>query len=355
LLKADATILKPLPKEGWWQMNFYRWLFVGLLAAPGSPPVDASAQGLTGALVGIVKDAEGGVIPGARVRVVSPALIGGERQTTSSDRGQWRLQVLPPGEYVLNVELAPRFAVYQQDAIRVGGGETIELMVVLQLAGIAESVVVQGNAELIPRTSGMETRFGPDFIRLGPTRRYSMFSLINNAPGVSPTSPSSGSVNTVSVFGSAVNENAFLIDGTNFTCPCQGVSRAEPIMDVIQELHVQSIGASVEFGNLQGGVFNVVTKQGGARFAAEASYYAQTSSLTAQPIVLPVRAGTQPTSGYERDRYRDFTASVGGPVKADRLWFFGAFQYLRDYDSQPGADPAFPRRYEQNKIFGKLN
>ena len=42
-------------------------------------------------------------------------------------------------------------------------------------------------------------------------------------------------------------------------------------------------------------------------------------------------------------------------MKRDRLWFFGAYQYLRDYDSQPGADPAFPRRYEQNKIFGKLN
>ena len=94
-----------------------------------------------------------------------------------------------------------------------------------------------------------------------------MFDLIRSTPGVSPTSPGSGTVNTVSVFGSAVNENTFLIDGTNFTCPCQGVSRAEPIVDVIQELHVQSMGASVEYGNLQGGVFNVITKQGGARLA----------------------------------------------------------------------------------------
>src|SRR4029453_14641691 len=99
-----------------------------------------------------------------------------------------------------------------------------------------------------------------------PTRRFSMFDFIRSTPGVSPTSPSSGTVNTVSVFGSAVNENMFLIDGPSFTCPCQGVSRAEPIVDVIQELHGQSMGASVEFGNVQGGVFNVVTKQGGARF-----------------------------------------------------------------------------------------
>jgi hypothetical protein len=330
-------------------------LAVMVLAALAFLPVEADAQGLTGALVGTVKDAGGGVMPGALVRVTSPALIGGARQTMSSDRGQWRLPILPPGDYELTIDLSPRFAVYRRSAIRIGAGETVELTAVLQVAGIVESVTVQANADMNPRTSGMESRFGRDFIRLVPTRRYSMFSLINNTPGVSPTSPASGAINTVSVFGSAVNENAFLIDGTNFTCPCQGVSRAEPIMDVIEELHVQSMGASVEFGNLQGGVFNVVTKQGGARFAGEASYYAQMSGLTAQPIVLPVRAGTQPSSGYERVRYRDLTASVGGPVKRDRLWFFAAYQYLRDYDSQPGVDPASPRRYEQNKVFAKLN
>jgi hypothetical protein len=146
----------------------------------------------------------------------------------------------------------------------------------------------------------------------------------------------------------------FLIDGTNFTCPCQGVSRSEPIVDVIQELHVQSMGASVEYGNVQGGVINVVTKQGGPRLAAESSYYAQPSIFTAQPVTLPVSRGTQPSSGYERVRYRDFTTSLGGPVKRNRAWFFGAYQYLRDFDSQPGADPAFPRKYEQNKFFGKL-
>jgi outer membrane cobalamin receptor len=157
-----------------------------------------------------------------------------------------------------------------------------------------------------------------------------MFDLIRSTPGVSPTSPGSGTVNTVSVFGSAVNENTFLIDGTNFTCPCQGVSRSEPIVDVIQELHVQSMGASVEYGNLQGGVFNVITKQGGARLAAKASYYGQPASLTAQPVVVAIPRGTQASSGYERVGYRDLTASLGGPVKRDRLWFFGAYQYLRD-------------------------
>jgi hypothetical protein len=314
--------------------------------------IEAHAQSLSGALTGTVKDSQGGVLGGAVVRITSPALMGGERQDVSNEKGQWRFPVLPSGEYVLNVEATPKFAPFRREGLTIGAGDTLELAIVLQLAGVSVSVDVEASA-LNSRATGLETRFGQDYIRTVPTRRYSMFDLIRSTPGVSPSSPSSGTVNTVSVFGSAVNENAFLIDGTNFTCPCQGVSRAEPIVDVIQELHVQSMGASVEFGNIQGGVFNVVTKQGGARFAGQASYYGQPASLTAQPIILPVTGGSP--SGYERVKYQDLTGSVGGPVKRDRLWFFGAIQYLRDYDSQPGVDPTKPRKYEQNKFFGKLN
>jgi hypothetical protein len=337
-------------------MNTWHRLSVAVLLAfafLSHAPIVANAQGLTGSLTGTVKDQQGGVLRGAVIRVTSTALMTGMEQTTSNDRGQWRFPVLPPGQYVLTIELAPKFAA-SEEQLSIGAGQSLERSVVLQLAGFSEAVNVEANSGIDSLTSGLETRRGQDFMRSIPTRRNSMFSVINTVPGISPTSPSSGSVNTISVFGSAVNENAFLIDGTNFTCPCQGVSRAEPIVDVIQEVFVQSMGASVEFGNIQGGVFNVVTKQGGARFTGEASYYGQSSGLTAQPIVLPVPRGSQPTSGYERVTYRDFTASVGGPVKRDRLWFFSAYQYLRDSDSQPGADPAHPRAYEQNKIFGKL-
>ena len=93
-----------------------------------------------------------------------------------------------------------------------------------------------------------------------------MFDFIRAAPGVSPTSPASGTTTTVSAFGSGTNENLFLIDGTNFTCPCSGVARSEPGVDFIQEVQVQSVGASAEFGNIQGAVINVVTRQGGERF-----------------------------------------------------------------------------------------
>ena len=187
----------------------------------------AGAQVLTGALVGTVKDDQGGVVPGAIVRLTSPALIGGPAIVTSNERGQLRFAILPPGPYVLDVELQG-FASYHEEDIRIGAGATIERTVLLKLAGLAESVVVEGSGSRIEaRGSGFETRFGPESLTTIPTRRYSMFDFLRAAPGVSPTSPSSGSVNTLSTFGSGGNENLFLIDGTNFTCPCAGVSRAE--------------------------------------------------------------------------------------------------------------------------------
>ena len=157
----------------------------------------------------------------------------------------------------------------------------------------------------------------------------------------------------MSALGSGVNENAFLLDGTNFTCPCSGGAVAEPGIDVIQEVQVQTVGASAEFGNIQGAVFNVVTKQGSNAFQFDA-LCSQSAGLTGQPIVLPVQRGTQPESGYERARYHDFATNLGGPVVRNRAWFFAGYQYLRDYDSQPGTDPAFPRQYEQDKLLGKL-
>ena len=250
-------------------------------------PRIAVAQGLTGALVGTVKDAEGGVLPGAVVRVSSPALIGGPTTLTTNDKGQLRFAALPPGPYALDITM-PGFATYHEEDISIGAGATIERTAVLKLAGVAESVVVEGAGSRIEaRNPGFGTRFGPEDLGAIPTRRASMVDAIRAVPGISPTSPSSGNTSsgtttTVSAFGSGTNENQFLIDGTNFTCPCNGIARSEPGVDFIQEIQVQSVGASAEFGNVQGAVINVVTRQGSERFLYDASYYAQTAGLTSR-------------------------------------------------------------------------
>jgi hypothetical protein len=66
--------------------------------------VAAAAQPLAGTLIGTVKDAQGGVLPGVVVRVSSPALIGGSQTVRTNEKGQLRFPALTPGEYVLDIE-----------------------------------------------------------------------------------------------------------------------------------------------------------------------------------------------------------------------------------------------------------
>ena len=129
---------------------------------------------------------------------------------------------------------------------------------------------------------------------------------MKTAPGISPTSPAGSNV-LVSALGSGVDQNQFLIDGTNVTATGNGVARADPGIDFIQELQIQSVGASVEYGNVQGAVVNVITKSGGDRFLSDTSYYSQFAALTSQPAAAPVQGAVE--TGYERDKYRDFTSS----------------------------------------------
>lgn len=327
-------------------------LLVSLLCVAGAAAVPA--QSLTGTLLGTVTDAQGAVVRDARVRLESHALIGGPLTRVTDAEGRLRFPALPPGRYLMHVE-RPGFTPYLAEGLTIGAGETIEHMVRLEVAGVSLSTIVDATASRIEmRDPGFSTRFGLEDLETIPTRRASMFDFIRAAPGISPTSPASGTTTTVSAFGSGTNENTFLIDGTNFTCPCNGVARSEPGVDFIQEVHLQTAGASAEFGSVQGAVINVVMKQGGDRWRGNAAYYGQMAGLTSSPVRLPVAGAPGQESGYNRSRYRDVSASGGGPAIRDRLWMFGGYEYLRDYDSQPGVAPERPRQYEQDKVFGKL-
>ncbi|HYM26353.1 MAG TPA: TonB-dependent receptor, partial [Vicinamibacterales bacterium] len=222
----------------------------------------SSAQVLTGTLIGTVEDQTGGVLPGATVRISSPAMIGGQSSAITNGRGQFRFVSLAAGDYAIEIELSD-FAAYREDHIAVDVQGMVERTVILRVGSVAESISVQAGTTVDQERTGLASRFGEEALTAIPVRRFSMFDLIRATPGVSPTSASSGADPSVSVLGSSVNENLYLLDGTNFTCPCSGGPQPQPDVDVNQEVHVDSLGASAEFGNIQGGVFNVVTKQGG--------------------------------------------------------------------------------------------
>jgi hypothetical protein len=175
------------------------------------------------------------------------------------------------------------------------------------------------------------------------------------APGASPTS---GRSPFISFWGHGVDQNAWIVDGTNVSASSNGIMRSEFGIDFIEEITILSIGASAEYGNAQGAIINVLTRQGSNRFLWDLSYYGQPAALTSQPIIRPIKVegccDTPAESGYERQRYRDATTTLGGPIRRDRLWFFAGYQYFRDVESQPGADPRIPKDFQQDKLFGKL-
>jgi hypothetical protein len=314
----------------------------------------ARAQVLTGSLFGSVKDGSGAVLPLAKVKILSPVLFSGVMITPMNDRGQFRFPELPPGSYSIEIE-SPGFASYRETEIRIEVGASVERNVVLPVSSISESITVTTSASsLDARRIGVSNQFGVGELRSVPVRRYSMFDFIKAAPGVSASSASSGTNNSVSAFGGGVNENVFLLDGNNFTCPCSGGAAPQPDVDVIEEVQVQSVGAPAEYGNTQAAVFNIVTKQGSNNFRYDASYYGQGDGLTSHPVALFCPNCSLQQTRYARDMYRDFTTHLGGPIVRDRVWFYGGYQYLRDYDSQPGTDPKFPRTDKYDKIFWKL-
>src|SRR5687767_2306688 len=179
---ANATRMLAILRAG------VHFVVLACIVLPGM----STAQGLTGALIGSVHDDQGAILPGAIVRVKSSALIGAISQLTTNEKGQLRFPSLPPGTYVLDIEFRGLTS-YHEEGISIGAGATIERTVQLTIAGIAESVVVEGAGSRIDaRDPGSVTRFGSDDLRAIPARRSSMFDMIRAAPGISPTSPSSG-------------------------------------------------------------------------------------------------------------------------------------------------------------------
>jgi hypothetical protein len=311
------------------------------------------AQVITGSLLGTVKDETGAVVPGALVTIRSPALLGGPATFATNEKGQYRFPALAPGSYGLVIEIAG-FRTYIEEGLRVQVGMTIERNVMLPLAVVAESVTVSAESPLLDtKDSGQSTNYGNEYLENVPVRRLSMFDFIKSAPGLSAHGP--GILTTgVSAFGSGENENLYLVDGNDFTGAYGGGAVPWVDTDILEEIEIVGFGASAEYGNLQGAVFNVVSRQGGNELQFDASYYAQYEHLTSQPVKLPCDC-PEGESAFVRNLYRDFTTHLGGPILKDRLWFFGGYQYQRDHLSIPGSDSRFPTESEADRIFAKIN
>lgn len=317
-------------------------LVVALLLAGWNAP--AYAQRSTGEIGGRVIDESGGTLPGVTV-TLSGETVPGSPSVTTSESGIYRFPALPAGSYTLEFALEG-FGTSKYEQLRVSVGQTIDLNVTMKVSALNETLTVTGAAPVVNvATAEVSTNYNREWVQSAPVRRFSYFDLINSAPGVSSTS-NVGQTTSAQVLGNSTNENQYQIDGTDIS------STPWLNTDAIEEVQVLSLGASAQYGNVQGAVFNIVTRQGGNAFHGDANTYFQSRGLTGRNTTDAVDRGFP----YYRDRYRDATVQVSGPFIPDKLWFFGSLQYQRDWDAQPGTNPATATaKNDSRRMFYKFN
>jgi hypothetical protein len=223
-------------------MRSLKLLTVFALAATVLVSMTASRV-TTGTLLGTVRDDSGAVLPGAVASISSPALIGGARESVTSEAGIYRFPGLSPGVYSLTISL-PGFATYNEEGLRVVVGGTVERNVILGVAAVQETITVTGESPVVDtKATDISTNYTREWVENAPIRRFTFFDLINAAPGVSQqTSVSSRS----SSYGSASDDNSYQLDGTDFTAPLTGAAWPWPNTDVVEEIEVLSLGASAD-------------------------------------------------------------------------------------------------------------
>ena len=320
--------LTPYPVRTWGLL-----LFVGVACV--LLPRIGVAQGLTGALIGTVKDAQGGVLPGAVVRVSSPALIGGPATHDHEREGPTALPRSASGTVrarhrVSGIrDLSRRGHPHRRRRHdRENGGPEAG-----RRRGIGRG-----------RGSGLAHRSARPRIRDSLRPRGSQGDP--DATGEHVRLHQGRSRDLAHVAGERHGDHRVRVRLRH---------QREPVSHRRHELHLpvqrrraSRAGHRLHSGNagpVRRGVRRVRQRSGrrhqrrhqaGKRAVSVRRLVLRADRRPDQPAGPTRHSGSgQRESGYERARYRDFTTNLGGPVVRDRLWFFAGYQYLRDYDSQP--------------------
>jgi outer membrane receptor protein involved in Fe transport len=288
----------------------------------------ASGQTPVGAIEGLVKDSSGGVLPGVTVEVTSPALIERIRTTVTDNTGNYRILRLPVGEYAVKFSLAG-FTTVERSNIIVNSGFTATINAELKVGQVAETLTVTGESPVVDvRTTTTQTILTDKVIESIPSAR-NVFDMTKFVIGSSTSTPDVGGSTSqlytaIQVHGSRGNDRAYYRDGINLShyfgdgdAPhSYGSTGAQ------EEVNYQTtaIPASVSNGGM---VINMVSKAGGNRvsgslFASGANKSMQSSNLDDELKSRGVRATAGAKKAYDID------GSIGGPLKKDKVWFFGS-------------------------------
>src|SRR5947209_8984228 len=295
------------------------FMFVAALSLALFATSAMAQSATTGSIEGFVTDPNGAAVKGATVTVTSPNLISPQTGTTKDD-GRYQILNLPPGLYKVSVD-AQGFAKYEQDNVAISLGKTSTSDAQLVLATATATVTVTGAAVLDTAQNTTGANVSTDQFSNFPTQR-TVQGLFSIAPTVARSGlrDASGRDRDPSVAGSSGPENNYILDGVNTTDPAFGGSGANLPFEFVQEVEVKTGAYGAEYGKATGGIFNVVTKSGGNKVSGDAFAYFTTKGLVRPTKQFPF-TGSAPNGFSEIDAGFD----IGGPIKKDKLWFFGAF------------------------------
>lgn len=285
----------------------------------------ASAQGTTGRVIGTVKDAQGNVLSGVAISISSLSLIGGPRATQTGSDGSFSFVHLAPGAYDIRFEL-PGFMAQELKGLAVSVDRTVEVFPKLEVGRFAESITVTTDLPIVDSTrTGISTVFSTEYLAraaIGSQGR-SYQSVIGRASGAD------GGTGDPRVFGSTVGENAYYIDGIDTTDPATETFGANLNFDTIAEISFHTAGFAAEFGRATGGVVNIVTKSGGNRFSGTLDVRYNSSRFNEN--------GAHFDRDTNKTEFLKPAVTLGGPIRHDRIWFFGAFESISRKSTPTGS------------------
>lgn len=298
-------------------------LFIAVGACLTATPV--FAQGGTADVSGTVYDPAKAVLPGVTVTVINEN-TGQQRTVVTEGDGRFSMTTLLPGTYTVTAELQG-FQTSTQKGLVLAVGQEITLNLALRLAGVQENVVVTAETPLVEATS---SRIGVNITSSDidnlPSFNRSQFSLMTTIPGLVPAlQPGSFEGGQYSANGQATLSNLFLVDGQYNNDSRLGGgqgTQARISLDSMAEYQVQTHQYGAEYGGSTGVVVNTVSRSGTNNLFGRVFEYYQGNRLQATDYFLKQAGEKNPDSGSHV-----FGGHVGGPIVANKLFYFGNFEY----------------------------
>ncbi len=303
----------------------------------------ALGQGIvTGSISGTVLDPQGAVVAGASVRATQ---LETDRSitTTSSTAGVVQLPSLPPGTYNVTIE-AKGFATYSAHGATVVVGKDTSLGdIKLSVGNTAETITVEGAAPLVESTTDqLSQTFDTKEVASVPLgNTYDSFVLFS--PGVVTAGSGAFSNNNgaeLSINGQRSRSNNYQLDGqSNNDNTIGGPSIFFGNQDNIAELQVVT-NFDAEYGRNLGGVVNYITKGGTNNFHGtgfefwQGDHFDSLQNQEKSPLYGFCPSGVSPSTGCAQPVVPQFVqnqfgGTLGGPIKRDKVWFFGSTNFER--------------------------